>query len=368
MGRRTNTAVWHDKYKRWQINVQKDGQRRSFYSPTPGRTGQRECNKKADDWLDLKIVSPSTRVGDLYDQWIEELKVTTSKAYYSQYDQYGRNWIKPAVQFRKIGEIIEQDLQDIITAGHKHGLSKKTLCNIRTCITAYMKYARKNRASTLVPENLTIPRAAPVGERTILQPDDLIKLFECDATLWRGKERKELFINAYRFQVATGLRPGEVLGLKKADIAGNKVYIKRSINSTNEETKGKNSNARRTLPLTPLALDILRSQAALTQSIKSEYVFHDQYGDHIHAEAYYKHWVRYRAANGLSEVSPYELRHTFVSVVKELPEGILKPIIGHSKVMDTFGVYSHEVQGDAEQAASLINAAFVRAMKQTKVC
>ena len=52
MGKRTNTAAWSEKHKRWQINVQRDGKRRSFYSSTPGRTGQREANAKADAWLD----------------------------------------------------------------------------------------------------------------------------------------------------------------------------------------------------------------------------------------------------------------------------------------------------------------------------
>lgn len=32
MGKRTNTAAWSEKHKRWQINVQRDGKRRSFHS------------------------------------------------------------------------------------------------------------------------------------------------------------------------------------------------------------------------------------------------------------------------------------------------------------------------------------------------
>lgn len=36
--KRTNTAVWMEKQKRWQIKVQKDGERRTFYSFKPGRT------------------------------------------------------------------------------------------------------------------------------------------------------------------------------------------------------------------------------------------------------------------------------------------------------------------------------------------
>lgn len=60
MAKRTNTAVWMGKQKRWQINVQKYGERRSFYSSTPGRTGQREANAKADAWLDDNISRPYT--------------------------------------------------------------------------------------------------------------------------------------------------------------------------------------------------------------------------------------------------------------------------------------------------------------------
>lgn len=42
--------------------------------------------------------------------------------------------------------------------------------------------------------------------------------------------------------------------------------------------------------------------------------------------------------NGITVVTPYELRHTFVSIAKKLPEGFVKTVIGHSKSMDTFGV------------------------------
>lgn len=45
MGRRTNTAQWLPNQKRWQIKVQKDGQRRTFTSAKPGRTGQRVASQ-----------------------------------------------------------------------------------------------------------------------------------------------------------------------------------------------------------------------------------------------------------------------------------------------------------------------------------
>lgn len=36
--KRTNTAKWIESAHRWQINVQKDGVRKTFTSAKPGRT------------------------------------------------------------------------------------------------------------------------------------------------------------------------------------------------------------------------------------------------------------------------------------------------------------------------------------------
>ena len=57
MSKRVNTAIWDAKYKRWKINVQKNGQRRTFYSSIAGIKGRREANAKADAWLDDGILS-----------------------------------------------------------------------------------------------------------------------------------------------------------------------------------------------------------------------------------------------------------------------------------------------------------------------
>lgn len=76
MKKRVNTAFWVEKEKRWCIAVQKNGTRKRFYSSTPGRTGQREANAKADAWLDDSIRDGRKKVAALYSEWVEELKLT----------------------------------------------------------------------------------------------------------------------------------------------------------------------------------------------------------------------------------------------------------------------------------------------------
>ena len=72
----------------------------------------------------------------------------------------------------------------------------------------------------------------------------------------------------------------------------------------------------------------------------------------IEAESTYRHcWKRYCESNGLEYVPPYNLRHTFVSMAKTLPEGAVKELVGHSRQMDTYGTYAHLIKGEKQQLA-----------------
>ena len=220
-------------------------------------------------------------------------------------------------------------------------------------LRAFCKYCRKAKLSTFLPEDIQIPAGARLKGKKVLQPDDLVKLFSIDTTLYRGKRVHDDYIHAYRFEVLTGLRPGELLGLRWADIKGGTVNLSRAINVKGVETRGKNENAVRSFVLSDVARAVLEAQRAVTGQCESVFCLETE-------RRYYKRWKVFCAANGLEPVSLYELRHTFVSVVKTLPEGEIKPLVGHSQDMDTFGQYSHVLTGDAENTARAVNAAFVK--------
>lgn len=359
--KRTNTVVWIEKYNRWQIKVQKDGLRKTFYSNTPDRTGQREANAKADAWLDENIINTRLNVAKTTAEYIEQLKLTTSKSHYTQYEYYINNWINPKIGRLKIEALNEQHLQNIINSAYNKGLSKKTLQNIKGCMTSWLKFCRMNKYTTLFPENLSIPKGAATKEKAILQPEDVKKLFVSSNTILNRKETYDIFVNAYRFQILTGLRPGEVIGLKWSDIRGDIVNLRRSINVHGEVTKRKNDNARRTFELPAYAKQIVSNQKKMLKKyeIASVYVFPNVFGDSVPEKTYYERWCKYRDYNEFSsKTTLYELRHTFFSITKTLPEGYLKQLIGHSKDMDTYGVYSHEISSDCNNAAKMIQDIF----------
>ena len=375
MKKRTNTAFWVEKESRWCIAVQKNGTRKRFYSSTPGRTGQREANAKADAWLDDSIRDGRKKVATLYAEWVEELKLTCGTSYVEQCKKYGDYYILPVCGDIRIDELTEGDLQKAIDMSFKKRclkkggkrtsdkpLSRKTLMTIRSTEISFVKWCRRNKYSALFPE-LSIPKNARMGKKNILQPSALKILFDVDSRLYYGKRVFDEYIYAYRFAVATGVRPGELVGLWYGDIKGNTVNLRRSINRMDEETTGKNENAIRSFDMGKEAREAYEAQTALLKASGIPLNYTTSLFQIQNQRALFKRWKKYQKDNGIEpQVTLYEMRHTFVSVESGvLTDSQLKMLVGHSKNMDTAGVYRHELDGQREDLAAATTAAFKKA-------
>lgn len=369
MNKRTNTAKWTG--TRWQIQVQRDGIRRSFYSSTPGRAGQREAQAKADAWLEDGVHDENTRVSTLWEKYLADVQLTSGTSNYQQISKAGANYILPVLGRVKIGALTVGQMQDVLNKAYKHGclrpdctrrreqpLSRKTLQGIRAAMVAFVKWARKHQYTTLYPEDLEIPKGARLKGRDVLQPDALRVLFAVDTVTRRGKRVFDTNIYAYRFLVATGLRPGELAGLRCGDVSDGRVDLARAINRYGEITQGKNENALRSFELNQYALEAYFAQLYLLRSSGVPTRKHDPLFPMRNQQSLYNHWKKYQESNGIPPVSLYELRHTFVSIAQSLPDDLLKPVVGHSRSMDTRGVYAHELVGQADKTAAELTGAF----------
>lgn len=373
MGKRVNTAVWLEKQQRWQIKVQKDGVRRTFTSAKPGRTGQREANRKADLWLDEGISSTTKRCSELWEEFLISVKATAGSSYVEQVEKFGRNYILPVIGVRRIGDLSAGMLQDVLNRAYKEGclnpdgkrksagnLSRKTLQGIRGVEMAFVKWARQHQYTSLRPEDeVVVPKGARTKGKRILQPDSLRILLSTDTRVIRGKVETDENIHAYRLAVMTGLRPGELLGLRVGDVAGNRLHLSRAINTLNEETSGKNENALRVLILHPLAVAELKAQLQQRAFEEGGLTEDDPIFLLRNEQSLYNYWRLYQRCNGIEPpISLYELRHTFVSMIEDaVSPAQLRRMVGHSKSMDTFGWYSHAVEGRADAAALAVSAA-----------
>jgi len=358
-------AVWIPERRLWRIQIQKDGERRTFYSSTPGRRGKREAEAKADEWLETQ--TKDVRLFAAWDEFLAYQKEHNGKSNYDSLEYIGRRYVLPNVGNKVLSNITPVHWQKCVDAAEKAGLSQRTCKNVKSTISAFISYARRRRWSIerLERGDIQLPKNAPREEKQILQPDDLRTLFTEDTVEIYGRPQPAFFIHAWRFLVLTGLREGELCGLRNEDIEGDTLTIRRAINKYKEETRGKNANALRSFVLSSAAMDVLRAQRAMLKErgMISGWVFPDEHGERLETRHLYTKWLTYRKQHGM-RVTIHELRHTFISLMQnEMPAQLLKAFVGHSESMDTFGVYGHEVAGEKRRAAKIIDNVFERIIK-----
>ncbi len=347
MKTRTNTAKWVDSAKRWQINVQKDGIRKTFTCSEPGRAGQRKCNAKADAWLDEGIIG-NIKVSEMYNKWLEEVKLLKGTGTYTNYESYGRIHILPAIGKKKMAALAEQDFQNIINSAFKKGLAYKTLTNLRGTMQTFLRFCRKNKTTSLHLEDIEISNKAPKGTKTTLQPEEINVLLNCNEydNYW--------YLNAFKLYVLTGMRRGELIALKKSDFSNGFLDISKSYNRFGELTNGKNKNAQRNFLLLSAAQKVIQDQLKQIEHLKTDYLFPNEYGEISSGSTVFNQWKRFTRRHDITAISLHELRHTFISMCKNVPLELLKQVVGHSSSMDTFGQYGHSLNGEKELARELI--------------
>lgn len=355
------SPIWVESKSQWVVRIQKDGIRRSFTSTTPGNKGRKEVLKKLSEFESFGD-NTHLLVSAAYDRYLEEVEAKHGRRdTYRQIEGYGRLYIKPAIGKMQVKNVTLYDLQRIINTAkpkrHVETLSKKSLKNLRACLTGFMKYCVNNYYCDPLRGELYIPVGHPTVGKDILQPDEIRKLFEpCD--LW--------YYNAFLTMLLCGLRPGELLGLKRSDVQGRILLVNRAINGSNEITPGKNKNAHRAVPMPELAYRIIQDTIKRNDELRlnTEWVFCGYNGEAGNQCALRRQWIKLKQEKGLSDrIKLYSLRHTFVSIVSaqtSISEGNLRQIIGHGKTMDTLGVYGHRVDNELENTATLIDLTFNR--------
>ena len=160
----------------------------------------------------------------------------------------------------------------------------------------------------------------------------------------------------YYVELATGLRRGELLGLKWEDIDfehGN-LRVKRQIARIDGEVVEaplKTKNAYRTLPLADDAIQVLKQQGKKTGS--SPWVFPSPIGGPISPDSVLHMLHRVLKRAGLPRVRFHDLRHTFATLA--LQNGVdiktVSGMLGHFSAGFTLDTYAHVTTAAQKEAA-----------------
>ena len=310
------------------------------------------------------IVSDQMTTGEWLDTWLEHYAKPVMRATtYNNYETLIRLHIKPYIGEVKLNKLTTLQIQKLYNKllsdgrydrpeakDQPKGLSSKTVRNIHTVIHSACEKAIMER---LLAVNPTKGCRLPKKERTemkVLPPEKLADFF---------REAKETGVfELYYLDLSTGLRRGELLGLKWSDIDFEKrtLEVKRQIQRVNgviQETASKTHNAYRKILLPVEAVEILQQYKA-KQAIESEYIFPSPTGGIMEPDCARKMLKRVLQRAGLDELRFHDLRHTFATLA--LQNGVdvktLSGILGHYSAGFTLDTYAHVTAQMQEDAAN----------------
>jgi integrase len=311
--------------------------------------------------------------------WIKYWLLNYGKLKYQQttYDMYAsllKNHINPELGSVKLSKLTTSDLQvfynklttkKTLSGGCKISnkpLSTKTIRNIHNVIHTSLEQATKEN---LIKQNPSKHCILPRVEKKEMQTFDYKQI----KTFLKAVKNDRLFV-AYLIALSTGLRRGEILGLRWRDVnfVNNTIHINQQIVKTDKEIiikdlKTKLSN--RVLDIPPTTMKELKLHQTRQKKekllcgsgwVKTGLVFTDEIGQLIKPDAFYKAFKKILKEIELPDIRLHDLRHSYALMC--LQEGVeiktLQETLGHYSASFTLDFYGHASKQMKKESADKI--------------
>jgi integrase len=247
------------------------------------------------------------------------------------------------------------------------GLAPKTVRNVHALLHRALvdavawKYLTDNPASNVKP-----PRR-PRTRRQVWKPEDI--------RTFLASVRHDRFASLFLLELTTGIRRGQVCGLKwdavdldrgEISVHNNRVVVG---GEARDKAGGKTRNADQTISIDRATVDALRRWRKIQDEERGlfgddyhpgDYVFTYQDGRPLHPDSIRQRFDRLAAAAGLSRITFHDLRHSYATGALRagISPKVISERIGHANVGFFLETYAHVLGNDdreaAEQAASFL--------------
>lgn len=370
-------SVYQRKDGRWEAALSyraPDGRlkRRRSYHKSRKEADQALTRMKSDRDGGLALSGPNPTLNEYLRTWLRDsVAVSVDPKTLEGYEVACRVHILPALGHVRIRDLTSRQIQTLYAKKRREGLSVRTRRNIHATLRRALKQAVAwGELASSPAEMLDAPKAPPEEENAEEAVEHLTDA-EARRLFATAREAKSRFRNLYVMAVRTGLRQGELLGLRWDDLDLDQdpavLVLRRSLAPNTEGggyryTPTKRRGQRRKLALHWEAADALRDQMALQAEERESagekwrengLVFPSSWGTPMNARNLYsRDFKPLLKRAGLPDVSFHALRHSFASIALyewgTNPQ-LVSQMVGHASVAFTMQVYSHllpNAQGD----------------------
>ena len=351
--------------------------RKQFYGKT-----QKEVKEKLEEYKrkismgilnEEKIILQDWFYTWLFDYRKQDLKPKSFDRYYGIYKNYVNNTTLGKIKLCDLRTThLQRHYNNLLNQGVTPTTIKQLNTNLKTCLGEAERqgYILKNWCKLV-----TLPKIEDNKEIKVLTQEEQSKFLEAI----KGHELELLFILA----LGTGLRLGELLGLKWCDIdfKNNELTVQRSIQRVpiferdkivkyeviEQTPKTKNSN--RTLPIPINIINKLKKYKKEQNQLilyigegysNNNYILCDKLGNIIDEK---KPGRNLKSILKKLEIEPmkfHALRHTYATRLFEagVPPKTVQHLMGHADIQTTMNIYTHVMKSEKLEAVDKINKLF----------
>lgn len=332
-----------------------DGKQHSVfdYSPDKCAAALRAVTHEVDTgaWLEPSNMT----VAEWLAIWIADYQGHTTGRTVETYQAVINRHFLPLFGGVKLSSFSAAHVWRMVSGMSKRGLSPSTIKHARGILSAAMKCAVE---AGLIKDN---PVASVKPPRMSKKAFTIIDREQIPAFIEAAQETR--IPNALVFMLMTGIRAGEMRGLKWSDIDGDTMHIDRQLHAMSRNNRRfgpPKDGEKRTVQLSPPAVELLKAQRRaqledklaagtgwIDDQITTGLVFRQKDGFNLDEGILHYAVEKVKTALGLPGLRPHDLRHSYA--VAALRSGIdVKTVqhnLGHkyaSITLDTYAAYTDD--------------------------
>ncbi len=306
----------------------------------------------------------------LADEWLPSQENAIRPSTLASFKLMARVYVGPRLGGTPLGRVTPRALTDFYKELQRTGnkaagpLSPKSVRNVHGMLHLTFRDAMRWGRLARNPADLaTLPRREPRRMKT-WTADQLRTFLEL--------VREDRLYAAWLVLATTGLRRGELLGLRWEDVHFEecRLSIQRTwivVDGRAQASEPKTAKGKRTVPLpaeTMAALHThrrrqLEERMALGPGYQDgDFVFCRENGVPFHPDGFSDAFERHSKAAGLPSIRVHDVRHTWATLAlrARIPAKVVSEVLGHSNIGITLDTYSHAIPAMQEEAAQKVAA------------
>jgi integrase len=334
-----------------------------------------ETKREAQDWLrkmqeevdqGLTFENTQLTVDTFLREWLVSVEPSLRYNTHKQYRQIVRQHILPLLGKMRLRDVRPDQIQRLYNGLLQRGLSARTTRLTHAVLHRALVHAVKLGILPRNPAEATMPPKPKRKEMKFLDENQALQL------LIAAKESNDRFYALYHLAIATGMRQGELLGLKWADldIELGMLQVQRQLTMMRGGgfgfTAPKTKAGTRRIDLGQHTLEVLQDHrqqqfqetlAAGSRWEENDLIFPSTIGTPMNRDNLRKRFKLLLKLAGLPKVRFHDLRHSAASLMLNngIPVIVVSKRLGHAQPSITLDVYGHLIPTKQQEAAVLMD-------------